>query len=1306
MIEYSFTGRKLAVFTWHGCVLEISFLSGSELVYAVNYIGYETPMQSYLNVHMALEQVRDAVRQSATESGPRVLIVGQADSGKTTLSKILVNYAAKQSRRPIFIDIDPTQGSISLPGTVGAMAVTRFLDCEDEFSAPTTLMGTTPIVYYYGFTEPLERPKLYCAIVSKMASVINTKMQDPELNASGFIIDTPSQFAEPAGFDLLKDAIQSFQVNIVLVIGHERLFSDLKAHFGDKSDVSVMKLNKSGGAVTRNRDIRRKMQMQRIAEYFYGSHKTEMTPFSQTISFSDVAIRKVDEGTLAPSSALPLGTERKSQDNKYTKVEPGDILLHSVLAVTHALLPGAPDANGVLTKIYSPEEETLALLESNIAGFIYVSEVMTEKRKMTVLAPTPGKLPKTFLMMATLKWLDSYGIPNFRFAGVLGNDVSSLFFPGNLFSMYCPGLTPPQAGWDPLVNRPRSDANNYAHVGIDPKTGRQKLYLEFMNKYARARVGYSLDYIAKVSSTERRLIVIHDNVYDVSGYFNANSRFFGSLVEQLFGNFYGRDATAQWAQIQRVDPNAPQYINCLNNMFYIGTVDHRNDFRCQFSNYILLASSVFIVAIIGFKFLAALRCGSARDPEYHDKFVICQVPCYTEGAESLSKTLDSLSVMQYDDKRKLLFIIADGMVVGSGNDKPTPQIVLDLLGVDPASIEDTEAMSFLSLGEGDMQHNMAKVYSGLYQVQGHAVPFVVVVKVGKPSERVKPGNRGKRDSQLILMRFLSQVHFNAEMSPLELEIFHHMKNIIGVHPAFYEYVLMVDADTEVMPDSLNKLVSTMMHDSKIMGLCGETLLSNEKDSWITMIQVYEYFISHHLSKAFESLFGSVTCLPGCFSMYRIRAPTKPIPLLVAPGIIADYAENTVNTLHLKNLLQLGEDRYLTTLMMKHFPNMKTCFNPDAQCRTNAPDRWKVLLSQRRRWINSTVHNLVELLSLEQLCGFCCFSMRFIVFIDLFSTVVQPAGVLYIGYLIYTLITSPDVFPTISIVMLAAIYGFQIIIFIFKRQWAQIGWMIIYLLAMPVFGFYIPLYSFWHFDDFSWGNTRVAVGDQSGAGDGHGGGRTKQAVKQFDPKSIPMRRWADTEFDKWEGQSHISHESRSTAQMRAGSVSAANATMSTRPIWQQPRGLKVAIPEPAARASGAVPGAASNRGTNEYGSPTSTHASSHNRNDYAATANPTAGLRSRVPPMPSAQQTQQASQHSAPSSIHAAGSTAMHRQRSAESIPDSEIIALLRNILSTTDLTVTTKRQVRDRVSQQLGVDLTPRREQIGLWMDQIIRGKL
>ena len=36
------------------------------------------------------------------------------------------------------------------------------------------------------------------------------------------------------------------------------------------------------------------------------------------------------------------------------------------------------------------------------------------------------------------------------------------------------------------------------------------------------------------------------------------------------------------------------------------------------------------------------------------------------------------------------------------------------------------------------------------------------------------------------MRFLNRVHFDAEMYPLELEMYHQIKNIIGVDPQFYE----------------------------------------------------------------------------------------------------------------------------------------------------------------------------------------------------------------------------------------------------------------------------------------------------------------------------------------------------------------------------------------------------------------------------------------------------------------------------------------------------------------------------------------
>ena len=73
--------------------------------------------------------------------------------------------------------------------------------------------------------------------------------------------------------------------------------------------------------------------------------------------------------------------------------------------------------------------------------------------------------------------------------------------------------------------------------------------------------------------------------------------------------------------------------------------------------------------------------------------------------------------------------------------------------------------------------------------------YIVVVKVGKPTERTKPGNRGKRDSQILVMQYLNRVHFDAPMAPLELEIYHQMRNVIGIDPAFYEYIFTVDADT-------------------------------------------------------------------------------------------------------------------------------------------------------------------------------------------------------------------------------------------------------------------------------------------------------------------------------------------------------------------------------------------------------------------------------------------------------------------------------------------------------------------------------
>ncbi|KAF5351979.1 hypothetical protein D9756_007387 [Leucocoprinus leucothites] len=493
-------------------------------------------------------------------------------------------------------------------------------------------------------------------------------------------------------------------------------------------------------------------------------------------------------------------------------------------------------------------------------------------------------------------------------------------------------------------------------------------------------------------------------------------------------------------------------------------------------------------------------------------FAVCLVTCYSEGEDSLRTTLDSISTTTYSDARKLLFIVADGMITGAGEKRSTPDICVSLLEADPR-FGNPIPMTYNAVGSGAKAQNRAMVYAGHYTVAGRRTPTVIVVKCGTESEAAsdkKPGNRGKRDSQLILMNFFSRVTYNDRMTPLEFDLFRKIHVLMGVTPDFFEVCLMVDADTKVFPESLGYLVNCMHHDQMIMGVCGETRIANKRQSWVTAIQVFEYFISHHLAKAFESVFGGVSCLPGCFSMFRLKARKSTgddwVPLIIKPEIVKEYSQSTVTTLHQKNLLLLGEDRFLTTILLRTFPNRKMMFLPQARCRTIVPDTFKVLLSQRRRWINSTIHNLMELVLVRNLCGTFCFSMQFIVFMDLLGTVVLPIAITLTYALVIGIgLNPPQSFEeAIPLMLLIAVLGLPaILILITTRKIIYVFWMMIYLAALPIWNFVLPVYAFWHFDDFSWGETRKVEGEAKGEGHGDGGGKGGGSA-------VPMRRWEDWE----------------------------------------------------------------------------------------------------------------------------------------------------------------------------------------------------
>lgn len=499
---------------------------------------------------------------------------------------------------------------------------------------------------------------------------------------------------------------------------------------------------------------------------------------------------------------------------------------------------------------------------------------------------------------------------------------------------------------------------------------------------------------------------------------------------------------------------------------------------------------------------------------------ICLVTAYSEGEEGIRTTLDSIAMTDYPNSHKCILVICDGIIKGKGETMSTPDYCLGMMKDLTIHPEDVQPFSYVAVASGSKRHNMAKVYSGFYDYgtdsripldKQQRVPMMLVSKVGTPAEatKSKPGNRGKRDSQIIMMSFLQKVMFDERMTELEYEMFNGMWKVTGISPDFYEIVLMVDADTKVFPDSLTHMVSAMVKDPEIMGLCGETKIANKRDSWVTAIQVFEYFISHHQSKSFESVFGGVTCLPGCFCMYRIKAPKGGanywVPILANPDVVEHYSENVVDTLHKKNLLLLGEDRYLTTLMLRTFPKRKQVFVPQAVCKTTVPDKFMVLLSQRRRWINSTIHNLMELVLVRDLCGTFCFSMQFVVFIELMGTLVLPAAIAFTIYVIISSIIGPV--QVIPLVLLGLILGLPgLLVIVTAHSWTYIVWMIIYLVSLPIWNFVLPSYAFWKFDDFSWGDTRKTAGETKKGGHG-------DAEGEFDSSKITMRRWAEFERER-------------------------------------------------------------------------------------------------------------------------------------------------------------------------------------------------
>ncbi|KAI9376399.1 hypothetical protein BJX61DRAFT_538928 [Aspergillus egyptiacus] len=304
---YTFSGTKAAIYTWHGCTLEVSAgdaVTGLDGMTATTttrgglgaggcqseYTAEETPMVEYANVHFALETLRAEAKANGKD-GPRVLILGPEDAGKTSLAKILTSYAVKVGREPIVVNLDPTEGMLSVPGTLTATAFRAMLDVEEGWgsspmSGPSAVPVKLPLVYFYPMTNPLEAEgSVYRPIVSRLAlSVMGRMAEDEDARETGIIVDTPGILSQSraGALEMVNHIVTEFSITTILVIGSERLYSLMMKNYDNKpsssasaaaSDerISVVKLSKSGGCVDRDAAFMKAVRESQIRTYFFGN---------------------------------------------------------------------------------------------------------------------------------------------------------------------------------------------------------------------------------------------------------------------------------------------------------------------------------------------------------------------------------------------------------------------------------------------------------------------------------------------------------------------------------------------------------------------------------------------------------------------------------------------------------------------------------------------------------------------------------------------------------------------------------------------------------------------------------------------------------------------------------------------------------------------------------------------------------------------------------------------------------------------------------------------------------------------------
>ncbi|KAK3984724.1 mRNA cleavage and polyadenylation factor CLP1 [Cladorrhinum sp. PSN332] len=407
--SYTFTRTKSKILTWTGCTIEVSGELDSDEV-----MQYASPEESsylpVLNLHFYLHERRQQHQQhqqqqqqrgggissgSNARRGPRVMVCGGPNTGKSTVARTLVALATRAGSQPLFGNVDPRDGLLTLPGCVSAAVFGTIMDVEDPAggtgvtstpsSGPSGVPVKLPMAYYFGREKVEDDVRLWRDLVSKLGSSVRAKFEeDVEVRAGGLVLDTPGVelVSLQDGVEGLVHAVREFAINVVIVLGAAEVYEELAGRLKDEKTahgekVDIVPLDKMDGVAGRDDMFLQANREASIKEYFFGDSRRTLSPFTQSVGFDDVAIFKASD-------------DDDDQQPALEQAEISEEMSHWTLAVMNASVNDPPET----------------IQQAPVIGWVAIANVDEDKRRLRILSPVSGRLGDRPMVWG--KWPEPY----------------------------------------------------------------------------------------------------------------------------------------------------------------------------------------------------------------------------------------------------------------------------------------------------------------------------------------------------------------------------------------------------------------------------------------------------------------------------------------------------------------------------------------------------------------------------------------------------------------------------------------------------------------------------------------------------------------------------------------------------------------------------------------------------------------------------------------------------------------------------------------------------------------------------------